>query len=50
MILWEPPPDVRSRTTIGRFLQRLEAERGLAFASYDELWRWSVDDLSAFSA
>src|SRR4051794_23549538 len=26
----------------------LEAEHGLAFASYDELWRWSVTDLHAF--
>jgi acetoacetyl-CoA synthetase len=26
----------------------LEAERGLRFETYDELWRWSVDDLEAF--
>jgi len=26
----------------------LERERGLRFAGYDELWRWSVDDLAAF--
>ena len=26
----------------------LRAERGLAFASYDALWQWSVDDLPAF--
>ncbi len=25
-----------------------EAERGLKFASYEELWRWSVGDLEAF--
>ncbi|MDX6610727.1 MAG: acetoacetyl-CoA synthetase, partial [Solirubrobacterales bacterium] len=26
----------------------LQAERGLTFAGYDELWRWSVDDLDGF--
>jgi acetoacetyl-CoA synthetase len=26
----------------------LREQRGLAFASYDELWRWSTTDLSAF--
>jgi acetoacetyl-CoA synthetase len=26
----------------------LRAERGLAFEGYDDLWRWSVDDLEAF--
>src|SRR5437868_831246 len=26
----------------------LRQQRGLSFANYDGLWRWSVDDLSAF--
>src|SRR6476646_4206418 len=26
----------------------LAAERELAFSSYDELWRWSVEDLEGF--
>jgi acetoacetyl-CoA synthetase len=47
-ILWEPPPDVRDRSRIGRYLRWLEAERGLRFSGYDELWRWSVGDLDAF--
>jgi acetoacetyl-CoA synthetase len=46
--LWTPPADVRETTEIGRYLAWLEQERGLAFADYDELWRWSVDDLPAF--
>ena len=33
---------------IGRYLAWLERERGLSFASYDELWRWSVSDLEGF--
>ena len=47
-ILWTPPPDIRETTEIGRYLAWLERERGLVFADYDELQRWSVDDLEAF--
>jgi acetoacetyl-CoA synthetase len=35
-------------TEMGRFLEWLAAERGLGFGSYDELYRWSVDDLEGF--
>jgi acetoacetyl-CoA synthetase len=41
-------PDVRATTEIGRFLTWLERERGLTFAGYEELHRWSVDDLDGF--
>ena len=47
-VLWTPPPDVRETTEIGRYLAWLERERGLAFPGYEELWRWSVDDLAGF--
>jgi len=47
-VLWTPPPDVRRQTEIGRYLAWLERERGLAFRDYDELQRWSVDDLAGF--
>ena len=40
--------DVRETTEIGRFLRWLEAERGLRFAAYDDLHRWSVEDLEGF--
>jgi acetoacetyl-CoA synthetase len=40
--------DARATTEIGRFLTWLERERGLTFASYEELHRWSVDDLEGF--
>ena len=49
-MLWTPPPDVRETTEIGRYLAWLERERGLAFGDYDELQRWSVDDLTGFWA
>jgi acetoacetyl-CoA synthetase len=47
-VLWTPPPDVRDRSNIGRYLTWLEAERGLRFQGYADLWRWSVDDLEGF--
>ncbi|MDP9250975.1 MAG: acetoacetate--CoA ligase, partial [Chloroflexota bacterium] len=46
-ILWQPAADVRERTRIGRYLESL-ASRGRDFADYDDLWRWSVDDLEGF--
>jgi acetoacetyl-CoA synthetase len=47
-ILWEPPADVREHSVAGRFMTWLERERGLAFADYDALHRWSVEDLEGF--
>ena len=47
-VLWAPPTDIRETTEIGRDLAWLERERGLVFADYDELQRWSVDDLESF--
>jgi acetoacetyl-CoA synthetase len=47
-VLWEPRPDARETSEVGRFLAWLERERGLSFAGYDELHRWSVDDLPGF--
>ncbi|MEH1097697.1 acetoacetate--CoA ligase [Micromonospora sp. CPCC 205561] len=47
-VLWTPPADVRERSRIGSYLRWLREQRGLDFADYDELWRWSVTDLDAF--
>ncbi len=47
-ILWTPPPDAVERTELGRYLRWLRRERGLDFADYDALWRWSVTDLEGF--
>ena len=49
-LLWEPPAALRERATMTRYMRWLETERGLAFGDYDELWRWSTDDLEAFWA
>jgi acetoacetyl-CoA synthetase len=46
--LWEPPAELVERSRLREFMRWLAAERGLSFATYDELWQWSVDDLGAF--
>ena len=33
---------------MGRYLSGLAVERGLAFDTYDDAWRWSVTDPGAF--
>ena len=47
-VLWTPPADVRETTQVGRYLDWLKEERGIDHAGYDELWRWSVEDLEGF--
>jgi acetoacetyl-CoA synthetase len=47
-VLWRPPADVLERSRMGDYMRWLRGERGLDFGTYDELWRWSVDDLPAF--
>ncbi|HKO32927.1 MAG TPA: acetoacetate--CoA ligase [Candidatus Limnocylindria bacterium] len=47
-ILWSPPADVRATSRVGHYLDWLDRERGMRFSAYDELWRWSTDDLGAF--
>jgi acetoacetyl-CoA synthetase len=47
-VLWTPPGDVWETTEIGRYVTWLERERDLAFANYEALQRWSVEDLEGF--
>jgi len=47
-VLWQPPAGARSRTRLGRYMSWLEERRGLRFDGYEDLWRWSVDDLEGF--
>jgi acetoacetyl-CoA synthetase len=46
-LLWEPEPAFARKTNITAFMKWLE-RKGRHFRSYDELWRWSVDDLEGF--
>jgi acetoacetyl-CoA synthetase len=47
-VMWTPPADARETTQLGRYLTWLRESRGIDHAGYDELWRWSVDDLEGF--
>jgi acetoacetyl-CoA synthetase len=44
-LLWKPTPERIDRATITRFARAVGRE-----GPYDELWRWSVDDLEGFWA
>jgi acetoacetyl-CoA synthetase len=47
-VVWRPPADARKTTRMGKYMDWLADNRGLEFATYDDLWRWSVADLEAF--
>ncbi|WP_020520138.1 acetoacetate--CoA ligase [Catelliglobosispora koreensis] len=47
-VLWTPPADVRQNSRIGAYLRFLQERRGLDFATYDDLWTWSTEDLPGF--
>jgi acetoacetyl-CoA synthetase len=47
-VLWTPSPEQIERATLTRYQRWLERERGLTFGDYQELWRWSVENLEAF--
>jgi acetoacetyl-CoA synthetase len=49
-VLYTPSPVAIERAHITRYLSWLRSEGGLDLRSYDELWRWSVDDVEAFWA
>lgn len=47
-LLWTPSAARLGKSQLTAFMRWLDTERGLAFADYAALWRWSVDDLEAF--
>lgn len=47
-LLWSPSEERKAQANITRYMAWLRESRGLGFSTYDELWRWSVDDLEAF--
>lgn len=48
--LWEPTEDLKQQANLTRYMQWLEREKGLHFASREELWNWSVTQLEDFWA
>jgi acetoacetyl-CoA synthetase len=47
-ILWTPSADRIEGSQIKKFERWLHTEHQMQFEDYNDLWRWSVDDLSAF--
>jgi acetoacetyl-CoA synthetase len=49
-LLWEPSEELVAGARLTEYMGWLEAQRGLAFEDYDELWRWSVAEIEEFWA
>ena len=47
-LLFEPSPERVRASRLTEFAVWLGARTGRSFASYDELWRYSVTDLAGF--
>ena len=47
-LLWTPPLDVLEKSRVGAFMAWLGETQQRFFASYQELWQWSVADLDGF--
>ncbi|AZI38147.1 acetoacetate--CoA ligase [Caenibius tardaugens NBRC 16725] len=47
-MLWTPDAAFIEQAQLTRFMHWLNDDRGLVFSNYEDLWRWSVDDLDGF--
>jgi acetoacetyl-CoA synthetase len=47
-VLWQPSEAFAERTRMRAFMRWLAEERDVHVATYNDLWRWSVEDLDAF--
>jgi acetoacetyl-CoA synthetase len=47
-LVWTPPKEAFERSRVGAFMRWLHDTRGTSFEGHEELWRWSVTDLSGF--
>jgi acetoacetyl-CoA synthetase len=47
-VLWTPSPERAAATHMATYQRWLKDNRGLEFADYQAMWRWSVDDLEGF--
>lgn len=46
--VWTPTPAACEATELARYMRWLANTRGHAFATYEDLWRWSVTELETF--
>ena len=47
-ILWSPSVEFKNNANLTDFLLWLNKQKGLSFAGYQDLWEWSVAEVSAF--
>jgi acetoacetyl-CoA synthetase len=47
-VLWTPSPERVQRATITRYQAWLEQTQGLRLEHYEDLWRWSVENVEEF--
>lgn len=47
-LLWSPPESLRAQSRMSDYMAWLSRERGQGFDTYQDLWRWSVDELETF--
>jgi acetoacetyl-CoA synthetase len=47
-LLWEPSESFKDESLIAEYMRWLAEAQACSFESYEELWRWSVNDLDAF--
>lgn len=47
-ILWKPSPSFLEQSNLFRYRRWLKKKKGLFFESYEDLWRWSCDNLEEF--
>lgn len=47
-LLWTPSEERRTASNLAAYERWLAQTRGLRFASYEDMWRWSVSDVAGF--
>ncbi len=46
--IWQANAEVIKKTNLNKYIDWLKRNKNLQFESYDELWRWSVEDIESF--
>nr|WP_285890932.1 acetoacetate--CoA ligase [Mesobacillus maritimus] len=47
-MLWQPSEEMISQSNVKKFTNWLKETRGLEIEEYNDLWKWSVNDLEGF--
>jgi acetoacetyl-CoA synthetase len=48
MLLWQPPDDLKRRSTLQGYMDWLAEHKRLRFGDYAALWEWSIVEIEAF--